>query len=624
MNTAKSFRLSSILALAISTCCTPSLTVADERHEQSVRELAYGSSLYHYFQDKNLAAITDLEVAKQRNRLQNQSDDGELLLGGLYYDYGLPTSSTDIFNDLLSEDISRDIRDRIWFNLARVHFEQNDYALSEDLLSRISGKLPKHKQAQKHHMHSSLLLSKELFDDAGDASNRINNDSIWKAYAWYNLGVSLNAAGQHEAGKAWLTRLTSINREDDNELLLLQDKAQLALGITALQLGNNDQAIEHFNRISLSGPLTNMALLGSGWAWSKKSEPEKALNYWFALRDKGELDTASVEASLTIAQAVEQTENKAAAARFYQQAAANYDANLAELDGIIEFIRQGELLQALHELRIVNDSLGDTTQQDLPILSATPYLLELFASQNFQLEIQRYQELLDIRASLSGWQDSIPALQLMLEERRQSFENKKPLVKESTDFDELEAVRSQRNEYAAEVQRIQDEQDFLALANEDETDYLDQLDVVGVIIDQLQDQRDLSEEQDKFRLFKGLLEYQIAIDFPGRMWKVRRELQLLDRELEQARVSAVSLSQASDINGLKLDEFDDRINGQQQQIVDLFGQSQNLVEQQQQHLNRMAIAAIESRKQQLGQLRLSARYSAARLFDELAMKEPDQ
>ncbi len=623
MNTVKSFRLSGILALAISTCYAPSLAFAAERHEQSVRELAYGSSLYHYFQDKNLAAITDLEVAKQRNRLQKQSDDGELLLGGLYYDYGLPSSSVDIFRNLLNEETSEDISDRIWFNLARVHYEQNEFPLSEDLLSRISGKLPKHKQAQKHHMQSSLLLRKQLYDEAGRVSNRINNDSIWKAYAWYNLGVSLNAAGQHDQGKAWLRRVTTINREE-NELLLLQDKAQLALGITELQLDNNDQAIEHFSRISLSGPLTNMALLGNGWAWSKKSEPEKALNYWLALRDKGELDNASVEAALTIAQAVEQTENKAAAARFYQQAAASYDAKLAELDGIIGLIQQGEMLQALHELRIVRDSLGETTRQQLPILSATPYLLELFASKSFQLEIQRYQELLDIRASMSGWQDSIPALQLMLEERRQSFEDKKPMVRESTDFDQLEAVRSQRNEYAAEVLRIQNEQDYLALANEDETDYLDQLDVVGVIIDQLQDQRDLSEEQDKFRLFKGLLEYQIAIDFPGRMWKVRRELQLLDRELEQARVSAVSLSQASDINGLKLDEFDDRINGQQQQIVDLFGQSQNLVEQQQQHLNRMAIAAIESRKQQLGQLRLSARYSAARLFDELAMKEPDQ
>ncbi|MDJ0834161.1 MAG: tetratricopeptide repeat protein [Gammaproteobacteria bacterium] len=623
MNSAKAFRLSSILTLAISIGCGAQLAVAAERHEQTVRELAYGSSLFHYFQDKNLAAITDLEVAKQRNRLQDQSDDGELLLGGLYYDYGLPVSSAEIFNNLLNEEISEDIRDRIWFNLARVHYEQEDFAASEDLLSRISGKLPAQKQAQKHHIQSSLLLRKELYEEAGQASNNIDSDSIWKAYAWYNLGVSLNAAGQHDQGKAWLTRLGSIKRED-NELLLLQDKAQLALGITALQLNNNDQAIEHFSRISLSGPLTNKALLGSGWAWSRKEQPDKALNYWFTLRDKGELDTASVEASLTIAQAVEQSQNKAAAARFYQQAAARYDANLAELDGIILRIQQGELMQALHELHIVRDSLDDNAPQQLPVLSATPYLLELFASKSFQLEIQRYQELLDIRASLSAWQDSIPALQLMLEERRQSFENKKPLVRQSTDFDQLNSVRDQRNELAAEVQRIQNQQDHLALADEDETDYLDQLDIVGSIIEQLQDQRDLSEEQDKFRLFRGLLEYQIAIDFPRRLWQVRRELQLLDRALEQASESAVSLSQASELNGLKLDEFDQRINGQQQLILDHFSRSQDLIEQQQQHLNQMAVAAIDSRKQQLAQLRLSARYSAARLFDELAMKEPDQ
>ena len=127
-------------ALLLSSVCIP--LGAAQLQEHRVEDLDYGRALFQYFQNDNLAAITQLMIAEHRARKSERQDEAKLLLADLYYDYGLYDESREIFSQLLTAEVSDSIQSRIWFNLARLRYEQGHFDHSRDLLSRISDRLP--------------------------------------------------------------------------------------------------------------------------------------------------------------------------------------------------------------------------------------------------------------------------------------------------------------------------------------------------------------------------------------------------------------------------------------------------------------------------------------------------
>lgn len=605
------------ILLLISLLCSVAVSIADERHEQIIKDLPYGLALFEFYQDKPLAAITELDVGKYRNTLNNQPDDAELLLGGLYFSYGLADEAEAIFTQLIDDKTEDDTQNRIWFNLARVQYDQGRYTQTLDLLSRIDEKLPAQREAQKEHLLTNLYIRQQEYGMAAEAAGRIKSKSIWHPYSAYNLGVALVKSGENEQGRNWLNRAAKYD-STNQEVQALLDSTHLALGLNALRQRNAEEAIDNFVKIRLSGPLSNKALLGTGWAWSLQSSPDQALNFWLTLKKKAQIDGATHEAILAIPYAIEQKGNKALATQYYDQAARNYDELLQQMDLIVQRIENDELIATLHQQHLVDDEFGSMIQEAALLSADSPYLHQLLASSNFQLEVRRYQELLDIQASLQRWQNELPVLHLMLDERKLSFEQKRPIVEETTSFAELEQLKNQRDEFADEVNRIDQQEDYLALAFEDEVDYLDQLEAIQSSFEVLAGQQDLSEELEKYRLLSGLLNWQISTDFPRRYWAVKSELIQLDRAMEQASVAAQSLSQAADLNEVNLQDFSERIAGQNEAIESQYNKVAELILLQQQHLNELAIKEIEAQKNHVKQLRLSARYSLARLYDEIA------
>ena len=100
-----------ISALLLSCACIP--LGAAQLNEHRVEDLDYGRALYKYFQNDNLAAITQLMIAEQRPRNINQQDEKNLLLANMYYDYELYEESRAIFSHLLSAEVSASIQSRV-------------------------------------------------------------------------------------------------------------------------------------------------------------------------------------------------------------------------------------------------------------------------------------------------------------------------------------------------------------------------------------------------------------------------------------------------------------------------------------------------------------------------------
>lgn len=595
------------------------------QHEQTVMDLVYGTSLYHYYQDDPLAAITEIEAGKYRQRFEHQADDAELLLGSLMYDYGLASESQQIFEAMLSgEDTPVEVLDRIWFNLSLLHYDQGNWEQSLSLISNIGESLPEYREAQMLSVLTNLHIGKQEFALAEKAVSRIDPDNSWRYFSAYNLAVGFNRQGQVEKSRQWLNQIAELNT-DDQELMTLRDNAYLSLGLISLQQSQNEQAIEELSRIRLSAPYTSRGLLGSGWAWSRKGDQDRAISYWLTLSEGDKADIATQEAHLGIAHALEQQDKISQATRYYETAAQKFDEQLSMLQVLEDSINSDDLIVALHSQGLVNDKERFGLLLESTLSPIVPYLYELFASKEFQQQVVNYRELLDIQNSLLAWQNELPAFELMLDERRASFELKKPLLEQTTDFEQLQQLKQQRDLLAQEVERIETEQDAAALANEDESDYLLQVEQVDQLLSQLEATRDVSEEREQFRVLRGLLEYELAVKFPPRLWAVRGELIQLDRALDTANQSADSLRAATSRNDQQLNDLASRIEGQEDTVNAQLTQLNNLVLRQEQEINRYALEEITQRRRDLLQLRLSARYSVARLLDELsAAKGPEK
>jgi hypothetical protein len=603
-------------ALLLSCACLP--LGAAQLNQHRVQNLDYGRALYQFFQDDNLGAITQLMIAEQRPHGTNQQDEANLLLADLYYDYGLYEESREIFSGLLTAEVSDSIQSRIWFNLARLRYEQGHFDHARDLLSRINDQLPAGIEAERKYMLANLYLGNRRYDRAADLGKQIDSRSIWKVYAGYNLGVSLIEDGHYEQGRSLLDKLGQM-KAPSAELRGLRDRANLSLGLKQLRLNLPEAALESLSRIRLEGPLSNQALLASGWAWYRLGQFDKASNPWRLLIRRNAVDAATQEAILAIPANYAKSEQDRLAVRHYEIAIKQFDLQLALLNNAVGAIENDGLITALQENALLYDH--SSLQRLPPASDVTPQLHILLASTEFQREMKRYQELIDIRTSLGYWGNSFPALELMLAERRQRFKQKLPLLQVSTSFDQLEQLHERRERFTEQVNAIDFSDDYMALATAEEEDHLERLQRVATSIVKVAPERNTAYQQDMFRLLSGLLHYEMATDYPVKFWKTKKQLILLDRALLEAKHEVAALGRITERTANDFEIFEGLIDGQSEHIRDLRGKVSSLIGKQERHINQLAIDEIRRQQLHIVQLRLNAHFELAKLYDKLAAQQ---
>jgi len=587
---------------------------AESGIKHRVEDLGYGQALYYYFQQNELAAITQLLVARQGINTQTQIEESELLLADLYYSYGLYRAAGTLFSRLLGKNTSIGFKNRVWFNLARLNYDQGQYELAKELLAKISDDLPAEIESERQYLLTNLYLDDRNYQQAVNASQRISSDSVWHAYADYNLGVSMVENNQFDAGKVLLDKLGEMS-VNSNEMAALRDQANLALGFSQLRRSNPQDALTNLSRIRLQGPLSHEALLGAGWAWSRLGNFDNALVPWLELTRVNAIDAATREALLAIPTAFEQNQDKELAVQYYEAAANQFGLQLETLDQVVGSIRQSELIAAL----LQNDLIDGGSRFDIipPPSVATPYLHILMASETFQREVKRYQELLDMRNTLVHWDSNLPTLNLMLVERRNNFEQKLPLLKQSNDFQRLARLRRSRNEFSEKLKNIEKSHDYLSLASVEEKQQLRRLDRIASSLDKLDGRKNTDAQADMHRLLSGLLVWQISTDFAPRYWKAKKQLLELNRAMLKSEQRAQSLHQITNLRRSRFSEFEHRIDGQSRKIKGLYQRVDRLVKRQEAHINQLAIKGIQQQQTHIAKLRLNARYSLARLYDSL-------
>ncbi|VAW67667.1 hypothetical protein MNBD_GAMMA10-1832, partial [hydrothermal vent metagenome] len=268
-------RILFIVCVSLAYTCASGVR-ADDKTSHHVKDLAYGVSLFNYFQQKYFSAITELLIAEHYQRISSGDKNPPLLLGGLYLSYDLHKQSADVFRQLLGDDSLQDenlqipliIKDQAHFLLGKNHFHDADYAKAEAQFISIRDGLKLDSEEEKLFLLNTIFLRNDDFEQAEKTLDYFSSSSVWKGYAQFNTASRLiqHTDGDNiELGFDLLEDLAEDNSGDDSshiEKRILRDKANLALAYVALRDGHSRLSIEYFNKITLKGIETNKALLG--------------------------------------------------------------------------------------------------------------------------------------------------------------------------------------------------------------------------------------------------------------------------------------------------------------------------------------------------------------------------
>jgi hypothetical protein len=165
------------------------------------------------------------------------------------------------------------------------------------------------------------------------------------------------------------------------------------------------------DRVRLSGPFSNRALLGSGWADAFHGRFERALVPWSILVSREVTDAAVQEAMLAVPYAYGKLNVHSKAAVMYGSALEKFGAEIDKLGASIKSIHEGHFLRALVREELKQDANWVVKLRKLPQTPETYYLLELMASHDFQESLKNYLDLEELRKKLEAWEGDLNAFE---------------------------------------------------------------------------------------------------------------------------------------------------------------------------------------------------------------------
>ena len=590
-------------------------TPANENPPSSVKDLQYGEVLFHFYQQDYFNSIVRLKVAQHQQRLPNHANEAELLLGGLSLSYGLRNEANDIFRTLLTDEGSdRHVRNRAWYHLARISYQRGDTHRALQALEQISGKASNSNRAEAAYLQSLLLLEDGRNEEAIRVMQATKSEKAWSPYLKYNMGIARIRNQQFQQGTRQLEQVGLLSGNTE-ELRLLRDKANLALGFTYLKEDDAGQSMRVLERVRLEGPLSNKALLGAGWADASAEAYGQALVPWMELGTRNPSDPAVQEVLLAIPYAMAKMNRYGQAVRYYDRGIEILLEERLQLDQSIQAIRNGGILEALQ-----SQETGDENKwlEKLTTIAESPalrYQVELMASHDFQEAVRNYQDTLAIQDNLGQWADNMEAYDSMLSARQLRYEKHRPAAMRALQSDVPGKLQQRHTELEYTIAAIESGDTPIGLARSQETRQWQQLETIGKRLDQLPAGKELDGLREKQKRLQGILYWQIASDFKPRLWQAKRELETLANLIEESERSAEALRQADYASPTEFMSFRKRIERQRKSIRKLSGRTEKTRISQGRQVEDLAVAQLEKQKQRLDAYLIQARFALAQTYD---------
>ena len=582
-----------------------------------VKDPQYGEVLFYFYQEDYFPAIVRLLAAQQQGQLDDHAEDAELLLGGMYLSYGHHLEAAKIFERMLADNVSTEIRDRTWFFLAKIWYQRGYHEKSQQALGFIEGELPENLQREALLMQSQILIDAGEYDRAIALLENWKGKTEWASYAKFNIGVAMVRSGRVDEAQELLNDLGNMNPFNE-ELSALRDKANLALGYALLQDGQPMAAKMPLQRVRLEGPFSNKALLGVGWADAEADNFRRALVPWMELRGRDLLDSAVQESMLAIPYAMAQLDSISQAADHYLNAIEAFYEETNRLDRTIAHIESGEMFDAFLSVD-PSDSTGWYWKlEQLPEGPESRYLFHLLATHEFQEGLKNYRDLSYLHRNLDSWQGSVDVYANMLETRKQAYDERLPRVEDALSRADLDGMVSQKLEFDSTLNNIEESHDWLALATRSEFDMWGEITGLESTPSLRADIPEAAEVLDKIRLLKGVLQWQLERDFKARLWRIRRDLAEAGEALVTAQRSRRQIDDTMKNEPLRFEELSGRVYGLAPKIEGMKMRVDDALADQRAYLRNIAVGELQAQKQRLDIYTVQARFALAAIYDVAA------
>jgi hypothetical protein len=589
-----------------------------------IQDLHYGDVLFQLYVGEDFEALTRLGAYSHWAQLSHHRDEAELLTGGLYLQLGMHNEAGRRFESLLASNVPSGVRNRAWFQLARVWYARGYLDRTVESLARIDAPLARGLDGEKQHLWANALIRLERYDEAIRLLEQPRGSPLWLNYAKFNLGVALVRSGRLPDADRFLTAVGTVESTDE-ELLALRDRANLALGYAYLQADQPAPAIPALERVRLAGPQSSRALLGLGWAQAALEQYRDALQPWLELRDRNLLDAAVQESFIAVPYAFDRLGAKAQAVEYYEKAIASFGEESGRIDASIGRIRSGDLLAEL----LPPAQEGDTAKPVMPRgwgwqLQALPdgpesrYLYPLLAGNDFQEGLKNFRDLDYLGSTLLRWDENMVVYSDMVEARERAYAERTPRVDALLASDTLAAIDERRARARGRYNDVVSRGDHAALGTAQQREQWRRIEQIEAAIAANPGDAELAGLRDKLRLAKGVLAWDLDKAWNSRLYQEQRELRSLDRSLEEAHQRWLRVERARQSAPSTTGDFAVRIAALQERLTSLRTRLASSSQRQGELLADIAVAELEAQKGRIAAYELQARYALAGIYDEAA------
>jgi len=605
------------VAAAVSSALAAGVAAAADEVRRPVKDPHYGDTLFHFFQDHYFTSITTLMASQHFNRVPQHADEAEVLRGGMLLSYGLHREAGEIFAHLIEKGASPAVRDRAWFYLAKIRYQRGFLPEAEAAVARIGNHLSAELEEERGLLKANLLMARGDFAGATTVLSGMTESAKTAVYARFNLGVALIKSGDVARGSVLLDGLGRASAPNE-EVRSLRDKANVALGFAALQDNRAEAARTYLERVRLKSMQSNKALLGFGWAAAALKQPKLALVPWMELAQRDLGDSAVLEASIAVPYAFAELGAYGQSLARYTEAIAMFERESAGLDESIAAIRAGKLIEGLLE-RNPGDEMGWFWNiGQLPEMPHAGHLAQVLAQHEFQEAFKNYRDLRFLAKNLQGWHEKLGVFDDMLANRRKAYAERLPQIRAKASETGLVVQQQRRDGLAAELSHAEAESDGSAFADAKQRDLLARLASVQATLKTLKDagnDAEFATARERARLASGALTWQLAQDYPARIWDAKKGIKTIDDELAAARRRDAALVQAQRDEPARFDRFAQRIAELDPRIQALIPRVAALSSEQQQAVQDIAVAELTRQKERLAVYATQARFAVAQLYD---------
>ena len=605
------------IALSLSLSGTRSHAAEVTPSAKSISEIKapyYGDTLFDFFQDHYFTSVTNLMVSQHFNRIAAHTEEAEVLRGGILLSYGLQREAGEIFTRLLNVSATPSTRDRAWFYLAKISYQRGYRTQAEEAINHIGNALTADLKEERTLLQANLLMARGDYSKAASLLSTVNAGMPWAAYSRFNLGVALIRSGNNAAGSAVLDQL-GLASAGDEEYRSLRDRANLALGLSALKDNRPEMARTYLERVRLKSPQASKALLGLGWSANALKDPKLALAPWLELAQGDINDTAVLEAQIAVPYAYAALGAYAQATERYNQAIATFTLEDAGLNESIAAIHSGKLVDAL-----INSNPGEElgwfwSMRDITAMPHASHLAHILGQHEFQESFKNYRDLRFLTKNLTEWRDKLKTFEDMLDNRRIAFAERLPQVLERTKEIGIEPLKTRYASAAQAVTAAEQAADGVAFADGRQIDLLKRIANVKVALKDATDVPELDTGLSRVRLADGILTWQLAQDFPARLWQAKKELQTITEELDKAQRLGAALTQAQSDEPARFEAFAQRITAMKLALDLMIPRVAALSEEQQRAVQNIAVTELAHQQERLTAYATQARFAVAQLYD---------